>query len=200
MEPLVKLMEATDKVRIVGRNTDLSFSIKSIPVAKCIGWGNIPDGELFTAPVKNSVNGLLLVNQPSKWLGVTYQNIQLEFVDGKIIKASADGYSEKLNQLLDIDEGARYLGEFAFGLNPYIKRPIGLSLFDEKISMSFHLAIGNSYDYASNGNLSSIHWDLVSLQTPEFGGGEIWFDGKLIRKDGLFVLPELQGLNPEELK
>jgi aminopeptidase len=200
MEPLVKLMEATDKVRIVGFGTDLTFSIKGIPAVKCIGWGNIPDGELFTAPVKNSVNGILTVNQPSKWLGVTYQNIQLEFVDGRIIRASANGHSEKLNQLLDIDEGARYLGEFAFGLNPYIERPIGLSLFDEKISMSFHLAIGNSYSSASNGNVSSMHWDLVSIQTLEFGGGEIWFDGKLIRKDGLFVPPELQVVNPENLK
>ena len=199
MEPLVRLMAATDKVRIVSPGTDLTFSIKSIPAVKSAGFGNIPDGELFTAPVKYSVNGVLTVNQPSEWLGVTYQDIRMEFKDGRIIKASAND-SDRFNQVLDSDEGARYLGEFSFGLNPYIERPINITLFDEKICMSFHVAIGNSFPYASNGNKSAVHWDVISIQTPEFGGGEIWFDGRLIRKDGLFVLPELLGLNPENLK
>jgi aminopeptidase len=199
METLKKLRETTDKVRIVGPDTDLTFSIKGIPAVICAGKINVPDGELFTAPVKISANGILTVNQPSTQLGVTYQDIKLEFKAGKIIKASAN-YSDKLNQLLDVDEGARYLGEFSFGLNPYIEKPIGAILFDEKINMSFHLAIGNSYPDANNGNHSSVHWDLISIQSPEYGGGEIWFDGKLIRKDGRFVLQELSGLNPENLK
>jgi len=199
MEPLIRLMKVTDKVRIVGPGTDLTFSIKNIPSVACTGHINIPDGELYTAPVKNSVNGTLTINQPSKRYGVTYQDIRLKFKDGKIVKATAN-YSEKLNLILDTDEGARYLGEFSFGLNPYIEKPMNNLLFDEKIAMSFHIAIGNSYPNADNGNHSGLHWDLVCIQTPEFGGGEIWFDGKLIRKNGLFVLPELLGLNPENLK
>ncbi len=199
LEPLARLMKATDKVRIVGPGTDLTFSIKNIPSVACTGQENIPDGELYTAPVKNSVNGTLTINQPSKWYGVTYQDIRLKFKEGKIIKAAAN-YPEKLNQVLDVDEGARYLGEFSFGLNPYIEKPLNSTLFDEKISMSFHIAIGNSYPEADNGNHSGLHWDLVCIQSPEYGGGEIWFDGKLVRKDGKFVLPELLGLNPENLK
>lgn len=199
VEPLVRLMKATDKVRIVGPGTDLTFSIKNIPSVACTGHANIPDGELYTAPVKNSVNGTLIINQPSTWNGVTYQDIRLKFKEGKIIKATANN-SEKLNQVLDTDEGARYLGEFSFGLNPYIEKPMNSTLFDEKIAMSFHIAIGNSYPDAENGNRSGLHWDLVCIQSKEFGGGEIWFDGKLVRKDGKFVLPELLGLNPENLK
>ncbi len=199
MEPLIRLMKATDKVRIVGPGTDLTFSIKGIPAVVCSGHVNIPDGELYTAPVKNSVNGTLTINQPSKRYGVTYQDIRLKFKDGKIVNATAN-YPEKLNQILDTDEGARYLGEFSFGLNPDIEKPMNNTLFDEKIAMSFHIAIGNSYPDADNGNRSGLHWDLVCIQSPEYGGGEIWFDGKLVRKDGLFVLPELLGLNPENLK
>ncbi len=199
MQPLKRLMEATNEVRIVGTGTDLTFSIKNIPAEICDGHFNIPDGEIFTAPVKTSANGTLTINQPSTRLGVTYQDIRLEFKDGKIVRASAN-YTEELNQVLDIDEGARYLGEFAFGLNPYIEKPIGDVVFDEKISMSFHVAIGSSYQETDNGNHSAIHWDLVCIQSPEYGGGEIWFDGKLIRKDGLFAPQELAGLNPENLK
>jgi aminopeptidase len=199
MEPLIQLMKTTDKVHIVGPGTDLTFSIKDIPVVACTGHYNIPDGELYTAPVKNSVNGTLAINQPSKRHGVTYQDIRLKFKDGKIVKVTAN-YSEKCNQILDSDAGARYLGEFSFGLNPCIEKPMNNTLFDEKICMSFHIAIGNSYPNADNGNHSGLHWDLVCIQSPEYGGGEIWFDGKLIRKNGLFVLPELLGLNPENLK
>lgn len=199
MDPLVRLMKTTDKVRIVGPGTDLTFSIKKIPVLAETGHYNIPDGEVFTAPVRNSVNGTWYVNLPCTWRGITYKDIRLEFKDGKIIKAVADN-TEKLNPVLDIDEGARYLGEFSFGLNPFIEKPIYNILFDEKIAMSFHIALGNSYPDADNGNHSALHWDLVCIQSPDYGGGEIWFDGKLIRKDGLFVLPELLELNPENLK
>lgn len=199
MDKLVSLMEKTDRVRITGKETDLTFSIKDIPVIKAAGENNIPDGEVFTAPVKNSVNGTIRYTIPSNYEGITFENIKLEFKDGKIIKAEANDI-EKINKILNTDEGSRYIGEFAFGVNPYITKPIGDILFDEKISGSIHFTPGMSYDYASNGNSSNIHWDIVSIQTPEYGGGEIYFDDKLIRKDGLFVLPELECLNPENLK
>jgi aminopeptidase len=199
MEPLIRLMKATDKVRIVGPGTDLTISIKNIPALAESGHFNVPDGEAFTAPVKNSVNGVLAIHLPCTWEGVFYRDIRFKFKDGKIIKATAN-FTEQLNQVLDIDEGARYLGEFAFGVNPYIEKPMNNLLFDEKIAMSFHLAVGDSFPDADNGNHSALHWDLVCIQSPEYGGGEIWFDGKLVRKDGKFVLPELLGLNPENLK
>ena len=97
-------------------------------------------------------------------------------------------------------EGARYVGEFAIGVNPFINNPMGDILFDEKIAGSIHFTPGCCYDECDNGNRSSIHWDLVLIMTEKFGGGEIWFDDVLIRKDGFFVLPELECLNPENLK
>lgn len=199
MEPLVKLMEATDRVRITGKGTDLSFSIKGIPAIKCDGKMNIPDGEVFTAPVRDSVNGVITYNCPAVYQGVTFENICLEFKNGKIIKATANE-TERINEIFNSDEGARYVGEFSLGLNPYIESPMKDTLFDEKIKGSMHFTPGSCYDEAPNGNKSSIHWDLVFIQRPEYGGGEIWFDDKLIRKDGVFVLDELKGLNPENLK
>jgi Leucyl aminopeptidase (aminopeptidase T) len=195
-EPLVKLFQATDKVRIAGPETDLTFSIKGVPTVKCCGLINIPDGEVFTAPVRDSVNGVITYNCPTIFQGTAFDNVQLRFEAGKIVAATANN-SEKLNQILDLDEGARYIGEFSLGLNPNIHRPMRDILFDEKICGSFHLTPGNAYDNAFNGNRSAIHWDLVAIQTPEYGGGEIWFDDRLIRKDGRFVLPEIMGLNPE---
>ncbi len=199
MDPLVELMSKTDKVHIVGPGTDLTFSIKGIPVRKCDGKNNIPDGEVYTAPVKNSMNGVITYNTPSQEQGFTYENIRFEIKDGKIINATAND-TARINALLDTDEGARYFGEFALGVHPYILQPMRDTLFDEKIAGSFHLTPGNAYDNAFNGNNSAIHWDLVNIQRPEYGGGEIWFDDVLVRKDGLFVLPELAGLNPENLK
>ena len=199
MNPLVDLMNRTDKVRIVAKDTDLTFSIKGIPAIKCDGACNIPDGEVYTAPVKDSVNGVISYNTPSIENGFRFENVRLEFKDGKIVKATANN-SDKANALFDTDEGARYVGEFAIGVNPYVTKAIGDILFDEKISGSIHFTPGCCYDDAPNGNKSAVHWDLVLCQTPEFGGGEIWFDDVLIRKDGRFVLPELFGLNPENLK
>ncbi|WP_432663406.1 aminopeptidase [Wukongibacter baidiensis] len=199
MDGLVELMEKTDKVHIKGKGTDLTFSIKDIPVIKCAGNNNIPDGEVFTAPVRDSVNGVLTYNCPAVYQGVTYENIKVEFKDGKIINATAND-TERLNKVFDSDEGARYIGEFAIGVNPYITTPMKDTLFDEKIMGSFHFTPGKAYDDASNGNKSSIHWDLVCIQTPEYGGGEMYFDDVLIRKDGKFVITELEALNPENLK
>lgn len=199
MTPLVELMNRTDKVHIVGPGTDLSFSIKNIPAVKCSGLRNIPDGEVYTAPVKDSIYGTLSYNTPAVYQGVTYENISLTFEAGKIIDATAN-YTEKINEVFNTDAGARYVGEFALGVNPYITTPMKDTLFDEKIQGSFHFTPGMAYKEANNGNSSAIHWDLVCIQTPEYGGGEIYFDDVLIRKDGRFVIDALQGLNPENLK
>ena len=199
MEPLVNLMKSTDKVHIIGPGTDLIFSIKDINVVPCFGLRNIPDGEVYTAPIKNSINGFVTYNTPSVYDGFTFENIHFEFKDGKIVKATSNN-TESLNKILNIDDGARYIGEFSLGVNPFVTLPMKDTLFDEKISGSFHLTPGNCYETAPNGNTSSIHWDLVCIQTKEFGGGSIYFDNTLIRKDGNFVHPELLGLNPENYK
>ena len=199
MDSLVELMNRTEKVRLVGPGTDLSFSIKDIPAVKCDGLRNIPDGEVYTAPVRDSVSGVISYNTPSQEQGFTYENIRFEIENGKIVKATANS-NEKINALLDTDEGARYFGEFAIGVNPYVLKPMKDTLFDEKICGSFHLTPGMCYEDAPNGNDSAVHWDLVMIQRLEYGGGEIWFDDVMIRKDGLFVIDELACLNPENLK
>ena len=198
MDNLVNLMNKTDKVRIVGEGTDISFSIKDIPAIKCAGECNVPDGEVYTAPVKNSVNGVISYNTPSEYNSFTFENVKLTFRDGKIVDCSAND-TTRLNEIFDTDEGARYIGEFAIGVNPYIEKPMNNILFDEKIMGSIHFTPGNCYEEAENGNKSAIHWDLVYIQRPEYGGGEIYFDDILIRKDGRFVLEELFSLNPEQL-
>ncbi len=199
MQPLMDLMDKTDKVHIKGEGTDLTFSIKDIPTIPCAGDLNIPDGEVYTAPVKNSVNGYITYNAPSLKDGFVFENIKLEFENGKIVNATCND-TERINKIFDADEGARYVGEFAIGVNPFILKPMKDTLFDEKIMGSIHFTPGSSYDDAFNGNKSSLHWDLVTIQTEEYGGGEIYFDDVLIRKDGRFVLPELECLNPENLK
>lgn len=200
MKPLKALMEATDRVKIVGPGTDLSFSIKDLPAIPCDGKLNIPDGEVFTAPVRDSVNGVLQYNAQTIYQGVVHDDIRLEFKNGKIVAATSSN-TEHLNTVLDSDEGARYIGEFALGVNPYITKPMLDILFDEKIAGSFHFTPGAAYeDEADNGNRSQVHWDMVCLQDPSKGGGEIYFDDVLVRKDGLFVPKELQPLNPENLK
>ncbi len=198
MDNLVCLMNKTDKVHIVSDNTDLTFSIKGINAQKYVGTFNIPDGEVASAPVKNTVNGYITYNTETRYNGVLFNNIRFEFKDGKIINAISNN-TEELNKILDTDEGARYIGEFAIGLNPYVIKPIGDTLFDEKIKGSFHFTPGDCIPESDNGNKSAIHWDIVSIQTPEYGGGEIWFDDVLIRKDGRFVIKELECLNPENL-
>ena len=199
MDALADRMGCADKVRIVGKGTDISFSIKGLPPIKCDGKVNIPDGEIFSAPVRDSVNGTLQFNTPSLNQGVTFENVRLTFKDGKIVEATANDTAH-LNAILDTDEGARYVGEFAIGVNPYITTAMKDTLFDEKIAGSFHFTPGNCYDECDNGNKSAIHWDMVCIQTPEYGGGEMYFDGELIRKDGLFVPGYLHCLNPEQLK
>ena len=199
MDALAKRLDNADKVHIIAPGTDLTFSIKGIGSKKCSGERNIPDGEIYTAPVKNSVNGTITYNAPSVENGFKFENVSLTFKDGKIISATAND-NQKVNAIFDTDEGARFVGEFAFGVNPYITKPMGDILFDEKISGSIHFTPGCCYDDCYNGNISAVHWDLVLIQTKEYGGGEIYIDGELIRKDGLFVSEDLKCLNPENLK
>ncbi len=199
MDQLVARMERTDRVHILGNGTDLTFSIKGLPAIKCDGKINIPDGEVFTAPVRDSINGVLAYNTPSLYNGTEFSDIRLTFKDGKIVEATSN-QPERINKIFDTDEGARYVGEFALGVNPYIMEPMQETLFDEKIAGSFHFTPGHCYDECDNGNHSDIHWDLVCIQRPEYGGGEIWFDDELIRKDGLFIPEKLQCLNPDALK
>ena len=198
MEPLRKLMNKTNKVHIKGPGTDLRFSIKGIPAISCAGEHNVPDGECFTAPVKNSVEGYIQFNAETLYHGTIFNDIRLEFEKGKVVKATGSD-DDKINQILDSDEGARYIGEFAIAFNPYITEPMKDILFDEKIAGSFHFTPGNAYDMADNGNRSDVHWDMVLIQRPDYGGGEIWFDDILVRKDGDFVIPELKGLNQGNL-
>lgn len=198
MDNLVELLNKSDKVRIVGKDTDVTFSIKGIKSEKYIGNFNLPDGEVATAPIKDSVNGFITYNTETVYAGQKFKNIRFEFKDGKIINAMSDK-TEELNKILDIDDGARYIGEFAFGLNPFIKNVSQDVLFDEKVYGSFHLTPGNSLSESDNGNRSAIHWDIVNIQSKEFGGGEIWIDDILIRKDGKFIIKDLECLNLENL-
>ncbi len=198
MLPLKELMEKTDKVRIVSPGTDITFSIKGLPAIICAGEANIPDGEVFTAPVRDSVNGTITYNTPSPYNGYVYHDVSLTFKDGKIVECHASNDEEKLKELFDTDEGSKYVGEFSFGLNPKIMNPMGDILFDEKIAGSIHFTPGSSYDECDNGNKSKVHFDMVLIQREEYGGGEIYLDDVLVRKDGKFVLPELENLNYED--
>jgi len=195
MKALADLMTKTDQVQIKGPGTDLRFSIKGIGARECGGLRNIPDGEVFSCPVKDSVEGVIQYNAPTVYLGTSFDNIRLVFKKGKIVEATSSN-TKRLNEILDSDAGARYVGEFALGFNPHILEPMRDILFDEKIAGSFHFTPGQAYEGVGNGNKSQVHWDMVCIQRPEYGGGEIWFDGKLVRKDGLFVPKSLHKLNP----
>lgn len=198
MKALADLMRKTDRVHLKGPGTDLKFSIKGIGAVPCGGERNIPDGEVFSCPIKDSVEGVIQYNAPTIYLGTSFDSIRLVFKHGKIVEATSNN-TKRLNEILDTDDGARYIGEFAIGFNPHILEPMRDILFDEKIAGSFHFTPGQAYEQAGNGNKSAVHWDMVNIQRPEYGGGEIWFDGKLIRKDGLFTLPALKKLNPDQL-
>jgi aminopeptidase len=196
--PLAERLRHTDRVRITGPGTDLSFSVRGIGAMPCEGRRNLPDGECYTAPVRDSVEGTIRYNTPSLYLGTTYRDVSFTFEGGRIVRAQGEP-RDRLEAVLDTDEGARYVGEFSLGFNPFILHPMKDTLFDEKIAGSLHLTPGQAYKAADNGNVSQVHWDLVLVQRPEYGGGEVWLDGERVRKDGRFVVPELEGLNPERL-
>jgi aminopeptidase len=199
MKPLERLMKRTDHVHLKGPGTDLTFSIKGIGAKKCEGTRNIPDGEVFSCPTLKSAKGTIQFNTPTLYAGTKFENVRLELNEGKIVNASSNN-TKRLNEILDTDPGARYIGEFSLGFNPFIQSPMCDILFDEKIAGSLHFTPGQAYDDCGNGNKSAIHWDMVLIQRKEWGGGEVWFDGKLIRKDGIFLPKELRGLNPDKLK
>jgi len=199
MVPLEKLMAKTNRVHLKGPGTDLTFSIKGIGSQMCKGDRNIPDGEVYSCPVKTSVNGVIQFNTPTLYSGTKFENVRLELKDGKIVNATANN-TQRLNEILNTDPGARYIGEFSLGFNPYILTPMCDILFDEKIAGSLHFTPGQAYEECGNGNKSAIHWDMVLIQRKEWGGGEVWFDDELIRKDGIFQTKELRGLNPQNLK
>ena len=194
MKALKALMEKTDRVEIKGPGTDLRFSIKGIPAVICGGDRNIPDGEVFTAPVKNSVEGHITFNAPTIYQSIAFDGIRLGFRQGKVVEATSN-QTEKLNKILDSDAGARYIGEFSLGFNPHVLEPMRDILFDEKIAGSFHFTPGQAYEEADNSNRSQVHWDMVNIQRPSYGGGEIYFDRKLIRRDGEFLPKQLRSLN-----
>jgi len=199
MKALADLMRRTDRVHVKGPgDTDLKFSIKGIGAQACGGLRNLPDGEVFSCPVRDSVEGVVAYNAPSVYLGSSFDDIRLVFRQGRIVKATASN-TRRLNEILDSDPGARYVGEFSLAFNPHILEPMRDILFDEKIAGSFHFTPGQAYAGVGNGNKSQVHWDMVGIQRPEFGGGEVWFDGKLIRRDGLFVPKALHKLNPDYL-
>jgi aminopeptidase len=198
MKALQDLMTRTDQVHIKGPGTDLTFSIKGIGAQPCGGLRNIPDGEVFSCPVRDSVEGFIQYNAPTVYLGTSFDQIRLVFKRGKIVEATSSN-TKRLNEILDSDPGARYIGEFALGFNPHIREPMRDILFDEKIAGSFHFTPGQAYEGVGNGNQSQVHWDMVCIQRADYGGGEIWFDGKLIRRDGAFVPKLLHKLNPEYL-
>jgi aminopeptidase len=199
MIPLEKRMKQANQVHIKGPGTDLRFSIKGIGAKMCRGDRNIPDGEVFSCPVKTSINGQIQFNTPTLYSGTKFENVYLEFKDGKVVKATSNN-TKRLNEILDTDPGARYTGEFSLGFNPYILNPMCDILFDEKIAGSLHLTPGQAYEECDNGNRSAVHWDMVLIQRAEWGGGEVWFDGELIRKNGLFLPRDLRPLNPANLK
>jgi aminopeptidase len=199
MAPLEQRLKKTDRVQLKSPGTDLTFSIKNIGAKMCKGDRNIPDGEVYSCPVKNSVNGVIQFNTPTIYSGTKFEHVRLEFKDGKVVKATANN-TQRLNAILDTDPGARYVGEFSLGLNPYILNPMCDILFDEKIAGSLHFTPGQAYEDCDNGNRSAVHWDMVLIQRKEWGGGEVWFDGELIRRDGIFLPKELQSLNPAKLK
>lgn len=197
--PLQQRMARADRVHLKGPGTDLRFSIMGIGAVPCVGTRNIPDGEVYSCPVKTSVNGVIQFNAPTIYAGTKFENIRLEFKNGQIVNATGSN-TRRLNEILDTDAGARFVGEFSLGFNPHIRSPMCDILFDEKIAGSLHFTPGQAYKEADNGNHSAVHWDMVLIQRKDWGGGEIWFDDDLIRKDGVFVPKDLQPLNPDRLK
>lgn len=196
--PLQRRMAAANEIRLTAPGTDLVMEKGEIDAVPCTGRRNVPDGECFTAPLRDRVNGTIRFNTSTTYGGKVFDDVALELRDGRIVHASASD-SAGLNRILDSDEGARYIGEVSLGFHPHILHPMRDTLFDEKIAGSLHFTPGAAYEVADNGNRSEVHWDMVLIQRPEYGGGEVYFDGELIRRDGLFLPDDLKPLNPENL-
>ena len=189
MKPLHELLARSRELKLVGEGTDISFSIEGQNWIPCAGDVNIPDGEIFSAPLLTSVNGTISY-APTVYEGKPFEYIKLVVKDGVVVDFDSSN-NKGLEEILSTDEGARRFGEFSFGTNPYIDQPMYDILFDEKIWGSNHLTLGKCYDIAPNGNNSAIHWDLVCI------GADVYLDGEMIRKGRQFVREELMPLNPE---
>lgn len=184
LKSLEKVMDKGEIVRIIGRNTNLTFSIKGRLAQACFGERNIPDGEVFIAPLHQTLNGKIYFDLPTTALGNDVSGIYFEFRKGKVINAKAEIGQKALEAMLATDEGAQYIGEFSFGANYAIDRPLKDPLFDEKIGGTIHLALGRAYREKRGGgtNQSAIHWDLV--KDMRLTGSQVTIDGKTILKDG----------------
>ncbi|MCH8567076.1 MAG: aminopeptidase [Balneolales bacterium] len=190
MLPLEERLRKTDEIRLKGEGTDIRFSVKNQNWIPCYGTRNIPDGELFSSPIIDSVEGEISY-APSVYQGKPFEFVKLRVKQGKVVDFDSSD-NEGLRQILETDEGASRFGEFSFGTNPVIEKPMYDILFDEKIYGSNHLTLGQDYDIAPNGNHSSVHWDLVCI------GADVYLDGDLARKGRIFVSEELKGLNPDQ--
>ncbi len=189
----VDWLRGKERVRIVGRDTDLTLSIAGRAFINSDGKRNFPSGEFFTGPVEDSAEGTIRYTIPSAFGGRVVQDIRLRFHQGEVVEATAAQGQEFLERMLRLDDGARRLGEFAFGNNFGITRGISNTLFDEKIGGTVHLALGSSYPETGGLNKSSLHWDMVCDLRPEAGGGEVWVDDTLFLKDGKLLLDATSG-------
>ena len=183
-DKICQFLNTRSQLRIVSKDTDISMSIAGRKWINCSGHENFPDGEVFTGPVEDSVNGHIRFSFPGIYAGKEIEDIRLEFKDGKVVKATAAKGEELLQALLDTDAGARYVGEVAVGTNFGIQKFTRNMLFDEKIGGTVHLAIGASYPESGGKNESGIHWDMLCDMRE---GGEIYADGQLIYKSGKFL-------------
>ena len=185
-QKIVDWLKGKKAIRVSGKGTSLTLSIADRSFISCDGHHNMPDGEVFTGPEENSVNGYITFSYPAIYQGREVTGVRLEFQDGKIITASAEKNESFLQQILDTDEGSRYVGEFAIGTNEGIRQFTREILFDEKIGGTIHMAMGAGYPETGSRNHSSIHWDMICDLRD---GGEIWVDDELLHKDGRFVIP-----------
>lgn len=199
MQKLKELLDKGKHIQIESPNVNLSFNIDNLCSEVCSGKINLPDGEVFIAPTINSANGEIEFNVPSRYQGSSFEKIKLFFQDGRVVNYSSQTNYEKLAEILESDEGNKYIGEFAIGTNPNINRPRSNILFDEKMLGSFHIALGNSHSLSDNGNKASIHWDMVNVLTENYGGGRIILDDEVIQENGIFVHHDLKELNSKVL-
>ena len=184
MERVHKIMSKGNEVRIVHDDTDLSFSIKGRKFISADGTHNMPDGEIFTAPVDDSAEGYIQFSFPSIYIGREVDGMRLEFKNGEVVKATAKKNENLLRSLISMDKGSKRLGEFGIGLNPNLKKPIKQILFDEKMNKTIHLALGSAYEECNGINKSGLHWDMIKDLR---NGGKIYLDGKLVSKDGKWL-------------
>jgi aminopeptidase len=181
---LVDWLNGRKKVEIKGKNVDLIMSIEGRTFLNAAGEINIPDGEIFTGPVEDSVNGWIRITYPDYWTGREIKGIELEFRDGRVERADAPKYANHLEEALNTDKGARYVGEFGIGTNGRVDRFIGEILFDEKIRGTIHIALGHGYPATGSKNESAIHWDLLCDMRD---GGQVFVDDELFYESGEFI-------------